>query len=122
MSLGGAGTPGSAGTGQPVRDSPRCGHGGAPSASGAVSETAALRGELSRAHAQIGELERLLERRQVEHQSDLEALGAAQREAAASQRTLLSERAWVAELDEMRIDDIATIQTLETRLEQYRLA
>ena len=122
MSLGGAGTPGSAGTGQPVRDSPRCGHGGAPSASGAVSETAALRGELSRAHAQIGELERLLERRQVEHQSDLEALGTAQREAAASQRTLLSERAWVAELDEMRIDDIATIQTLETRLEQWRLA
>ena len=34
-------------------------------------------------------------------------------------RTLQSERAWVASLDEMRLDDMAAIQTLESRLEQW---
>lgn len=75
----------------------------------AVAEVASLRSELARAHAKIGGLERAMERRECEHQADLDALYAAQREVEGTHRTLMSERAWVQSLDEMRLDDISTI-------------
>ena len=50
-----------------------------------------------------------MERREVEHQADLDALYAAQREAEGTHRTLMSERAWLQSLDEMRLDDLSTI-------------
>ena len=64
--------------------------GGTPRAGppGGGAEAAALRTELSRARAYMSDLERALERRQADHHSDLEALCAAQRDAAASLRTL----------------------------------
>jgi hypothetical protein len=84
-----------------------------------AAEVSTLRAELARAHAQIADMESELDRRQAAHQSDLEGRFAAQRDAAASARTLQSERAWVATLDEMRLDDLASIQLLESRLAQW---
>jgi hypothetical protein len=95
------------------------GSGGGASAA-AARETAGLRAELSRARAQVVSLERALEKRETEHKGDLDALCAAQRDAADSHRTLQSERAWVRALDQMRLDDMATIQLLEQRLEQWQ--
>ena len=100
----------------------RRGGGGGGSGGGGpagTSETATLRGELARAHAYIGELEGQLERRGQDHQGVVESLCAAQRDATSALRTLQSERAWVAALDEMRLDDLKTIQQLESRLEQW---
>ena len=92
-----------------------------PSADSAAAEaTACARAELSRVHAQLGTVERALQRRETEHRSDLEALCAAQRDAEDAHRTLMSERAWVASLDEMRLDDLSTIMSLEMRLQQWQ--
>lgn len=90
------------------------------SAASARAEAAALRTELARANAHIGALERALERRESEHRNDLDALERAEREAAASHRTLMSERSWVQSLDEMRLDDLSTIMQLEMRLQQWQ--
>ena len=90
------------------------------SAASARAEVAALRTELARANAHIGALERALERRESEHRNDLDALERAEREAAASHRTLMSERSWVQSLDEMRLDDLSTIMQLEMRLQQWQ--
>ena len=79
-----------------------------------------MRAELGRSQAQVAALERALERRQAEHQADLAALTAAQREATETHRVLQSERAWVKSLDEMRLDDLRTIQQLELRLQQWQ--
>ena len=92
-----------------------------PSALAAAhSEAASLRSELGRARSQCAALERALESRQAEHQADLASLCAAQREAADTRRVLASERAWVAALDEMRLDDLRTIQQLERKLQAWQ--
>ena len=71
-------------------------------------------------HTQVAQLERELSKRKAEHQMDLEALGAAQADAAESHRMLRSAQAWVASLDEMRVADLQTIQRLEAQLQQWR--
>jgi hypothetical protein len=88
--------------------------------SGAAAEASALRTELKRAHAHISALERALERREGEHRRDLEAWAGAEREAECAHRTMMSERAWVQSLDEMRLDDIGTILRLEQCLQQWQ--
>ena len=93
-----------------------------PSSAGtaAMAEAAKLRVELSRANAKVGDLQRAMERREADHRADLQALYACQREAEGAHRTLMSERAWIQSLDEMRLDDLSTIANLELRLQQWQ--
>ena len=79
------------------------------------------RAALSHVHSQVVTLERELESRQSQHQSDLEALCMAQADAAESRRMLKSAQAWVASLDEMRLADLRTIAKLEAQLRQWQL-
>ena len=86
-----------------------------------LNDAAALRGAVVQLRAQLSELEQELAHRRAAHQADLEALCRAHADAAASARTLRSERAWVSSLDEMRISDLKTIAQLEQRLHQWGL-
>ena len=85
----------------------------------AMSGEGTLRAACARLQAQVHELEHELRRRRAEHQADLDALCAAQKDAGESARILRSEREWVAALDQMRVADLKTIQTLEDRLKQW---
>ena len=101
------GAPMSGGGGVAAISTPRNGASPATAATAAIAEAAALRTELVRANSHISELQTQLERRQTEHHEDLSRLCAAQRDAAECTRTLQSERAWVAALDDMRLDGAA---------------
>lgn len=83
--------------------------------------TQALRTAVGRLRSQVADLESEQARRRLAHQADLEALCAAHKDAANSARTLRSERAWLASLDEMRVTDLQTIANLEARLRQWEL-
>ena len=85
----------------------------------ATDASGTLRSTVVKLRSQVSHLERELAHRRSAHHSDLEALCEAHRDAAESARTLQSERSWVASLDQMRVADLQTIQSLEARLRQW---
>ena len=82
-------------------------------------ECCALRAGLASTHAQLSSLTKQLASKEAAHQSDQAALVDAQRAACDSVRALQAEGEWVRALDEMRLQDLATIQQLEARLAQW---